>query len=418
MRKAIISLVVALASLVPGVGSADGMPASAPNSGEKTTTAAGSRVTQADLAADAPDQYTVVKGDTLWGIAGKFLKDPWKWPQIWQRNRDEIKDPHWIYPGDVIRLNRDGDLASLSLANRDGAGGAGGMLPSGGTAADAEGNVVRIDPRVRIEALEEAIPSIPGAVIAPFLTQPLVVEAGGLDNAPSIVATAEGRVIVGAGDVAYADRMGTNDGINWQIYRPGGTLRDPETGEVLGVEAKYVGDARVRRFGTPSTVEVTKAREEINRGDRLTPSRESSYPTYMPRAPEKKIAGQIMSVEGKLAELGQYQVVTFNRGSRDGVEVGHVFAILRRGDTVRDGRSVSNTVDTRAFFSRLKFWDRPPPNDGTPPKVGVAVGNGAVKLPDERTGLLIVFRVFDKMSYGLVMKASRPMAVGDVIQTP
>src|SRR4051812_42581679 len=186
MRKVIISLVVALASLVPGWGSADGMPASASNAGEKATTGAGQKVTQADLAADAPDQYTVVKGDTLWGIAGKFLKDPWKWPQIWQRNRDEIKDPHWIYPGDVIRLNRDGDSPSLALANRGADGG--GMLPSGGTAADAEGNVVKIDPRVRIEALAEAIPSIPGAAIAPFLTQPLVVEEGALDGAPTIVA--------------------------------------------------------------------------------------------------------------------------------------------------------------------------------------------------------------------------------------
>jgi hypothetical protein len=395
------------------------MPGSSSNAGEKATTAAGQKVTQADLATDAPDQYTVVKGDTLWGISGKFLKDPWKWPQIWQRNRDEVKDPHWIYPGDVLRLNRDGDSPSLALASRGGAGGggAGGMGPSGGTAADAEGNIVKIDPRVRIETLEEAIPSIPGAVIGPFLTQPLVVESGGLDNAPAIVATGESRVIVGAGDLAYTDRMGTSDGINWQIYRPGATLRDPQTGEVLGYEAKYVGDARVRRFGTPTTIEVTKAREEINRGDRLTPAREGTYPTYMPRAPEKKISGEIMSVEGNLAELGQYQVVTFNRGSRDGVEVGHVLAILRRGATMRDGRTV-DTSEGRSFLSRLKFWDRPQPNDGTPPKVGVALGNSAVKLPDERTGLLFVFRVFDKMSYGLVMKAARPMSVGDLIQTP
>jgi len=394
------------------------MPGSASNSGEKATTT-GQKVTQADLAADAPDQYTVQKGDTLWGIAGKFLKDPWKWPQIWQRNRDEIKDPHWIYPGDVIRLNRGGDSPSLALANRAGGEAGTGMLPSGGTAADAEGNVVKVEPRVRVEALEEAIPSIPGSVIGPFLTQPLIVEAGGLDNAPSIVATAESRVIVGAGDVAYTDRMGTNDGINWQIYRPGEALHDPETGELLGYQAKYVGDARVKRFGTPSTIEVIKAREEINRGDRLVPSRESTYPTYMPRAPDKQIMGEIMSVEGNLAEMGQYQIVTFNRGARDGVEVGHVLAILRRGGVVCDGRSVEYSSGG-SFLNRLKFrfWENSPPPDKTPPKVGVAVGTGPVKLPDERTGLLFVFRVFDKMSYGLVMKASRPMSVGDIIQTP
>ena len=423
MRKAIISLVVGLASLVPVTGSADGMPPSASNAGEKAANAKGDKVTQADLAANAPDTYTVVKGDTLWGIASKFLKDPWKWPQIWQKNRDEIKDPHWIYPGDVIRLNRDGDSASLSLASRGGAGG-----PSGGTAADAESNVVKIDPRTRIEALQEAIPSIPGAVIGPFLTQPLVVEANGMDNAPMIVATGEGRVVVGAGDSAYADRIGTEDGINWQLYRPGNALRDPETGEVLGYEAKYLGDARVRRFGNPTTLDVLRAREEINRGDRLVAAREISYPTYMPRAPGKPIKGVIMSVEGGVSELGQFQVVTINRGARDGVEVGHVLATLRRGPVVnRDGRVVEAPAPGGSWMSKLNWESRPTPvvpevapatpAPSGPSKTGVPA-RGNVKLPDERNGLLFVFRVFDKMSYGLIMRATKPIYVGDYVQTP
>ena len=401
------------------------MPSSAANAGEKASNAKSDKVTQADLAANAPDTYTVVKGDTLWGIAGKFLKDPWKWPQIWQKNRDEIKDPHWIYPGDVIRLNRDGDLASLSLDARGG-GGAGG--PSGGTAADAESNVVKIDPRMRIEALQEAIPSIPGTVIGPFLSQPLVVESTGMESAPKIVATGEGRVVVGAGDSAYADRIGTDDGINWQIYRPGQALRDPETGELLGYEAKYLGDARVRRFGNPTTLDVLKAREEINRGDRLVAARELAFPTYMPRSPGKPIKGTIMSVEGGVSELGQFQVVTINRGARDGLEVGHVLATLRRGPLVdRNGRIVEETGSGGSLFSKLR-WDARPnpvvpdassatPASSAPTKTGVAV-SGSVRLPDERNGLLFVFRVFDKMSYGLIMRSTRPIYVGDYVQTP
>jgi hypothetical protein len=399
------------------------MPASASNAGEKAANAKGDKVTQADLAANAPDSYTVVKGDTLWGIAGKFLKDPWKWPQIWQKNRDEIKDPHWIYPGDVIRLNRDGDLASLSLDSRGGAGG-----PSGGTAADAESNVVKVEPRMRVEALQEAIPSIPGAVIGPFLTQPLVIEGDGMENAPRIVATGEGRVVVGAGDSAYADRIGTEDGINWQIYRPGNALRDPETGELLGYEAKYLGDARVRRFGNPTTLDVLRAREEINRGDRLVAARELAYPSYMPRAPGKPIKGVIMSVEGGVSEVGQFQVVTINRGARDGIEVGHVLATLRRGPTVdRNGRVIDEVVPGGSWMSKLNWDSRPTPvvPDATPAaparsgpsKTGVAA-TGNVRLPDERNGLLFVFRVFDKMSYGLIMRATRPIYVGDYVQTP
>ncbi|MGZ5584078.1 MAG: LysM peptidoglycan-binding domain-containing protein, partial [Usitatibacter sp.] len=227
--------------------------------------AGGNKVTMSDLQPDAPNEYTVVKGDTLWGIAGRFLKDPWRWPQIWEMNRDQIKDPHWIYPGNVIHLDRSGDSPRLTMGGAAGTPGG----PSGGTEAEAQSNVVTLEPRVRVEPLQSAIPTIPGSVIGPFLSQPLVVEAGGLDDAPTIIATEESRVIVGQGDVAYADRIGSNAAVNWQVVRQGTALRDPDTGEILGYEAKYLGDARVRRFGSPTTLEVTRARQEINRGDRL-----------------------------------------------------------------------------------------------------------------------------------------------------
>ncbi len=426
MRKTIITLVVALASLVPGGVLADGMPSSSEKTAGTPGSARATRVTQADLAADAPSEYTVVKGDTLWGISGRFLKDPWKWPLIWQMNQEQIKNPHLIYPGDVVRLDR--ESLRLSLAS----GGAGGMAggASGGGSSDAAANVVKLDPRVRIEPLESAIPSIPGSVIGPFLSQPLVVEVGGLDGAPAIIATEESRVIVGAGDTAYADRIGTNDGVNWQVFRPGVALRDPESNEILGYEAKYVGDARVRRFGNPTTLEIMKTRQEVNRGDRLSPARETAFPTYVPRAPDKPIKGAIMSVDGGVSEFGQYQVITINRGARDGVEVGHVLASYRRGAVVGAAGRSTDFYSERGFGGFGGMNTRPvpvvpdPPGTSAPSStepgkvVGVAQASGPVKLPDERNGLIFVFRVFDKLSYALVMRSTRPIYLGDVVQTP
>ena len=424
MRKTIITLVVALASLVPGGGLADGMPSSSEKTAGKEGSATPTRVTQADLAADAPSEYTVVKGDTLWGISGRFLKDPWKWPLIWQMNQEQIKNPHLIYPGDIIRLDR--EALKLSLAS--GGGGEGGMAggASGGSSAEAMANVIKLDPRIRIEPLQSAIPSIPGSVIGPFLSQPLIVEVGGLDSAPAILATEESRVIVGAGDTAYADRIGTNDGVNWQLFRPGVALRDPESGEILGYEAKYVGDARVRRFGNPTTLEILKSRQEINRGDRLVPARETAFPTYVPRAPDKPIKGAIMSVDGGVSEFGQFQVITINRGARDGVEVGHVLASYRRGAVIGSSGRTADFFSARAFGGAdIKPVPVVPDPPGAPAPaaepgkvVGVAQASGPLKLPDERNGLVFVFRVFDKMSYALVMRSTRPIYLGDVVQTP
>jgi LysM domain-containing protein len=434
MRKTIITLVVAVASLVPAAAGADGMPPSASKQGPGSAAEGApnaSKVTMSDLQPDAPGEYTVQKGDTLWGIAGRFLKDPWKWPQVWNMNREQIKDPHWIYPGNVIRLDTSSGSPQLSLGGAPGSA-AGDTGPSGGTEAQAVGNVVVLNPRTRVETLQAAVPSIPGSAIGPFLSQPLVVEQGGLDGAPTIIATEESRVIVGQGDVAYADRIGSNSGVNWQVFRTGETLHDPETGEVLGVEAKYVGDARVRRFGNPTTIEVTKARTEINRGDRLTPAREVTFPSYVPRAPDKPIKGVIMSVDGGVSELGQYQIITINRGARDGIEVGHVLASYHRGAYVSPSGVTQNTLDTGSWFSGWDWWNRMnmKPNPVVPDSPGTQASSGdtaaagaklegsSIKLPDERNGLIFVFRVFEKMSYAMVMKATRPIYVGDLVQTP
>ena len=418
MRKTIISLVAALAGLVPVCLLADGMPPEAEKSVPGT---AAEHVTQADLQPNAPDEYTVVKGDTLWGISGRFLKDPWKWPQIWQMNRDQIKDPHWIYPGDVIHLDRSGAYPTLSL--------------NGGGASVAEANVVKLEPRVRVESISTAIPTIPASAIAPFLTQPLVVEAGGLDSAPQIVATQEGRVAASAGETAYADRIAAGGDLNWQIYHPGEALRDPETGEILGYEAKYLADARVRRFGNPTTLQIVKSVQEVVRGDRLAPARETTFPSYVPHAPNRDIVGAIMSVEGGVAEIGQYQVITINRGSRDGIEVGHVLASYHRGAIVgRTGHDTSSILPERTgsdyAISFPSFgWARhdvtpvyvvPPPAAPVDDKKGGAVlaSSSVIKLPDERNGLIFVFRVFDRMSYAMVMRATQPIYIGDIVRTP
>jgi LysM repeat protein len=419
MGKTIIALGFTLASLVPVGVLADGMPPEAQKGAPKAASAvpeSPSRVTMSDLKTDAPDSYTVQKGDTLWGIAGKFLKNPWQWPQIWNMNKDRIKDPHWIYPGDVIRLDKSGEFPSLSM---------GGAGQSGGSAADAERNVVKLDPRIRVEPLQTAIPSIPGTAIGPFLTQPLVVDAGGLDNTPIIVANDEARVIVGAGDTTYAGGMAATDVVSWQVFRAGAALKDPESGEILGYEAKYIGDARVKRFGNPSTLEITKAREEINKGDRLMPAREISLPSYVPHAPDKLISGSIMSVDGGVSELGQYQIVTINRGSRDGIEVGHVLASFRRGTPI-GSRGAASAFQWNAPSTWFKSETKPnpmvpdaprPAGAAAPARVPVAA-DGSLVLPDERNGLIFVFRVFEKLSYAMVMRANRPIYIGDLVQTP
>jgi len=277
-----------------------------------------------------------------------------------------------------------------------------------------------VDPRIRAEPLRIAIPSIPASSIGPFLSQPLVVEAGGLETAPAIVANSEERVIVGAGDTTYAEPI-AGDIINWQAFRPGSALRDPETGEILGFEAKYVGDLRVRRYGHPTTLEIVKAREEITRGDRLMPAREVTLPSYVPHAPDKPIKGVIMSVEGGVSEFGQFSIITINRGSRDGIEVGHVLASYRRGDLVdSSGRlaEMKSGFGSEWMASMRNWWYAQNAASVPVTPEGESLEGKAVQLPDERNGLIFVFRVFEKMSYAIVMNSPRPMYLGDIVQTP
>jgi hypothetical protein len=342
------------------------------------------------LAENAPTKYVVVKGDTLWDISGKFLKEPWRWPEIWNMNRAQIQDPHWIYPGDVISLSYDADGRPRLSLNGENSGGAG----SGGT--------VRLSPSIRVDSLSQAIPSIPARIIGPFLSMPLVVEAGALADAPKIVSANEGHVIIGAGDQAYAIGMQADRGTRWQVYRPGKALIDPQSRELLGYEVTYLGDARVSQFGEASTLNIVKSTQEINKGDRLTPTSDGVIPSYSPRSAGPGIKGSIISISGGVSEGGQYSVIVLNLGKRQGMEIGHVLATSQSGAVVStdtQGFNNSAAANDKSFTSAFKSAK-------------------TVKLPDERNGLVFVFRVFEKVSYALVMSSNRSVRVGDAVQTP
>ncbi len=367
------------------------------------------------IADNAPNTYTVVRGDTLWGISAKFLKEPWRWPEIWNMNRSQIRDPHWIYPGDVIKLTFDADgNPRLSLGNNGGTGG-----------------IVKLSPQIRVEKIAQAIPSIPAKVIGPFLTVPLVIEEGALQDAPRIIATEDERVIVGAGNRAYAAGIREDQGIKWQVFRPGKALKDPVTQEVLGYEAVYLGDARVSRFGKTTqvdgapipegtSIEIIKSTQEIGRGDRLTPTVEAPVPSYSPRSPDKQVKGSIVSILGGVAESAQYSIVVVGLGKRDGIEVGHVLATSQLGDVVATGDSDAGRHESAVttFFNQV--GDDLANLDREYRKGDASKSNmpALVKLPDERNGLVFIFRTFDKVSYALVMSSKRSLKVGDVVQTP
>jgi hypothetical protein len=318
------------------------------------------------LKPDAPERYTVVPGDTLWSIAQRYTDSPWRWNELWDLNKDQIKNPHRIYPGNVIVLDR----SRSQLAVTD---------------------TVRLSPRVRAEATAKAaVPSIPPAVIEPFLIRPLVIEADGLDKAPIIVATEGGRVVIGAGNRAFVKGTGGAKDGSWFVYRKGKALVDPDSKTTLGYEATYLGTALTVNAGEPATIELTSATQEVSAGDRLVAAGRPEPIEYAPRAPAGKINGRVIAIYGgvgQVGEAGRHSIITTNVGKAQGLEVGHVLSLHRPGASVRD-------ASTKA-------------RDAAP-----------VKLPDERYGLAFVFRVFDRVSYALVMDVSRPVNALDFVQNP
>lgn len=312
-----------------------------------------------------PDRYVVVKGDTLWDISEMFLKDPWYWPEIWYAN-PQIANPHLIYPGDVISLVYIDGKPRL-------------VLERGGTD--------RLSPRVRAEPLDQAIQTIPFEIIQAFLSKPAVLDKDTVENAPYIMTDRGGHLVHGAGTEVYVRGTDFAEGTVYSVMRVGEKLVDPDDGDVLGYEGIYVGEGTIVRTGDPSTMALNASEREAINGDKLLPA-VNSFPLYFaPRSPDQPVEGTIISVIDGVSLVGQYQIVTLNRGSKHGLEQGHVLAVYQAGRTERDR------------FSKGFFKDK-------------------VQLPEEYAGLLMVFSTYEEISYGLIVRAESDIAVLDTVRNP
>ncbi len=364
----------------------------------------------AALAADAPaikegapERYVVQKGDTLWSISGRYLKEPWRWPELWKMNQEQLKNPHLIYPGDAIVLDRSSGEAKLQLVQLE---------------------TTKLQPKIRVErTARDALPSIAPSVIEPFLSKPLVVGADELEAAPRIVATAESRVTLGAGDRAFAHGITKDKGDQWQIFRRGDPLIDPDTKEILGYEATYLGEARVSKHGEVATVEIVRSVQEIYRDDRLMPlGKQAPVFSYMPHPPRVPVKARIISAYGSLQETGPMSIVALSKGSKDGLGIGTVLAIERSQTSSRYSQRTEplfgRTGITGSDTPRVYVTESLPPRDVFSSRGEAVTREDIAKLPDERYGLVMVFRTFDRASFALVMEASRPVAVSDFVTNP
>lgn len=345
-------------------------------------TAASAATLQCDFRADAPDQHVVVKGDTLWDISGRFLERPWCWPTVWGMNRDEIANPHWIYPGQIIWFDR--AAGRLRLGNR---------IDVNNGAGDPSN--LRLRPQLRTEGLgKDAVTSIPAGVIEPFLTQPLIIENDELKGAPRVIATQDGHVFLGKDEKAYVrGELGGNT--SFQVFRPGTALKDPVTQQIIGYEAFYLGTLKLQTAAAPGsdvhTFVVASAKEEMGKGDQLRAIPPMPMQNYVPHPPEQKVASRVVAIYGGVSHAGQNQVISINRGKLDGLDVGSVLQLYHAGKTVSDSTAA-------------KSW--------------LGMREQQVKLPDEEVGSLFIFRVFKHISYGLIMQVSAPVEVGDVARSP
>jgi hypothetical protein len=332
----------------------------------------------------APKSYVVKRGDTLWGIASMFLKDPWLWPEVWIIN-PHIPNPHLIYPGDTLALAYGGNGSPQVTVAEAGA---------------ARLNSVRLDPRLRSTALDAAIPTIPNAAIQGFLSHPRLLTHDQIKSAPYVLAFRDMHQVGGTGIEVYVANLSAEPNTRFAVMRVGDELRDPDDNALLGYEGVYTATALVERRGNPTKALLTDSAMETVAGDRLVTATEEATPVnFTLRAPASDVHGRIISIIGGTDLAGQFAVVAINRGKRHGLEAGSVLAVDSAGDTVpdlfrggRDIRSMASGID-KSFAPK-------------------------VKLPDERSGTLLVFKVYDRMSYGLILGASNTIHVRDVVRNP
>ncbi len=314
------------------------------------------------LSSNSPDEYVVQVGDTLWDIAGTFLNDPWFWPEIWYVN-PEIQNPHLIYPGDVLGLVYiDGQPRITTL----------------------RAGTYRMSPQARITPLSEAVSSIPYEAISAFLTTGVVLEKEEADAMPYLLRTRGDHLIAAAGNEVYVRGAGgAIAGSRFSVVHVGDPLYDPDDGRLVGYQGIWVGEGTMRRAGDPATLWLTETAQEAKEGDRLLPETVDIPLNFFPKAPSTQIDGTIMSVVGGVTQIGQYQVVVVNRGTRDGLGIGDVLTVFQSGEEIED-----------------------------------RIGGGRVTLPDEEAGTVMMFKVYDEISYGLVMEATQAIHVLDHVRNP
>jgi hypothetical protein len=316
-----------------------------------------------ELKSSHPESHIVAEGDTLWDISARFLKSPWRWPDIWQVN-EQIENPHLIYPGDVIELSFVDGKPQLGLKRGH----------------------IKLSPTIRKSSLESAIPVVPISAISAFLSTPRVMTEEEYEQAPYIVAFSDEHIVGSAGFKAYVRSIERSDQEGYNVIRQGEEYIDGETGESLGYESLFIAQGEIEETGDPATIMLSKSTREAIKGDRLLPVAEGVYvQRYFPRAPDSDIDGHIIGVVDGVSQIGQYNIVVIDRGERDGIENGHVLRIDHRGELARD----------------------------------IIKGGGEeIRLPDEEAGTVMIFRVFERVSYGLVMEAKRVMHRLDKVKTP